>query len=54
MKNPALLYEVPLFTALWIVFPESWERSCPSFYAHDRTLLNVIKRLVKPVDFKIS
>ena len=22
-------------SALWIVFPESWKRSCPNFYAHD-------------------
>ena len=35
VKNPALLYEVSLFSALWMVFPESWKRSCPNFYAHD-------------------
>ena len=35
MKNPAYLYEVSFFSALWIVFPESWKRSCPNFYAHD-------------------
>ena len=35
MKNPALLYEVSIFSALWMVFPESWKRSCPNFYAHD-------------------
>ena len=37
MKNPALLYEVSFFSALRIVFPESWKRSCPNFYAHDCT-----------------
>ena len=35
MKNPALLYEVSFFSALWMVLPESWKRSCPNFYAHD-------------------
>ena len=35
VKNPALLYEVSFFSALWMVFPESWKRSCPNFYAHD-------------------
>ena len=35
LKNPALLYEVSFFSALWMVFPESWKRSCPNFYAHD-------------------
>ena len=35
MKNPALLYEVSFFSALWMLFPESWKRSCPNFYAHD-------------------
>ena len=35
MKNPALRAEVSFFSALWIVFPESWKRSCPNFYAHD-------------------
>ena len=24
-----------IFSALWMVFPESWKRSCPNFYAHD-------------------
>ena len=37
MKNPALLYEVSFFSALLMVFPESWKRSCPNFYAHDCT-----------------
>ena len=23
------------FSALWMVFPESWKRNCPNFYAHD-------------------
>ena len=35
MKNAAHLYEVSFFSALWMVFPESWKRSCPNFYAHD-------------------
>ena len=35
VKNPAHLYEVSFFSALWMVFPESWKRSCPNFYAHD-------------------
>ena len=35
VKNPALLYEVSFSSALWMVFPESWKRSCPNFYAHD-------------------
>ena len=39
MKNPVLLYEVSFFSALWMVFPESWKRSCPNFYAHDCNLL---------------
>ena len=35
VKNPALLYEVSFFSALWMVFQEFWKRSCPNFYAHD-------------------
>ena len=35
VKNPALLYEVSFFSELWMVFRESWKRSCPNFYAHD-------------------
>ena len=35
MKNPALSYEVSFFSVLWMVFPESWKRICPNFYAHD-------------------
>ena len=38
MKNPALLYEVTFFSALWMVFPESWKRSCAIFYAHNCSL----------------
>ena len=45
VKNPALLYEVPFFSALWMVFPESWKRSCPNFYAHDCTWYFVEERL---------
>ena len=37
VKNTALLYEVSFFSVLWMVFPESWKRSCPNFYAHDCT-----------------
>ena len=35
MKNTALSYEVSFSSALWMVFPESWKRSCPNFYSHD-------------------
>ena len=35
LKNAAHFYEVSFFSALWMVFPESWKRSCPNFYAHD-------------------
>jgi hypothetical protein len=35
VKNPALLYEVSFFSALWMVFPESWKRKVADFYAHD-------------------
>ena len=35
VKKPARLYKVSFFSALWMVFPESWKRSCPNFYAHD-------------------
>ena len=41
MKNPALLYEVSFFSALWMVFPESWKRCCPNFYAHDCRLNSI-------------
>ena len=34
MKNPAHLYEVSFFSALWMVFPESWKRRAADFYAH--------------------
>ena len=34
VKNPALLYEVSFFSALWMVFPESWKRRVADFYAH--------------------
>jgi hypothetical protein len=48
VKNPALLYEVSFFSALWMVFPESWKRSCPNFYAHD-----CISR-VSAIDFHLN
>ena len=35
VKNAARSYEVSFISALWMVFPESWKRSCPNFYAHD-------------------
>ena len=35
VKKEACLYEVSFFSALWMVFPESWKGSCPNFYAHD-------------------
>ena len=38
MKNPAHLYEVSFFSALWMVFPESWKRRAADFYAHHCTL----------------
>ena len=47
MKNPVLLYEVSFFSALWMVFPESWKRSCPNFYAHD-CIYNIHTRHNKP------
>ena len=55
VKNPALLYEVSFFSALWMVFPESWKRSCPNFYAHDCTiqhLKNQITSVLKKQDWK--
>ena len=36
-------YEISFFSALWMVFPESWKRSCPNFYAHDCTWKNFEK-----------
>ena len=38
LKNAAHFYEGSFFSALWMVFPESWKRSCPNFYAHDCTM----------------
>ena len=35
VEKPARSYEVSFISALWMVFPESWKRSCPNFYAHD-------------------
>ena len=54
MKNPALLYEVSFFSALWIVFPESWKRSCPNFYAHDCTYNSAGYRYFSPTSYVIS
>ena len=34
VKTPAHLYEVSFFSALWMVFPESWKRRAADFYAH--------------------
>ena len=42
VKKAARLYEVLFFSALWMVFPESWKRSCPNFYAHDCTILCIL------------
>jgi hypothetical protein len=35
VKNPAHSYEVSFFSALWMVFPESWKRRVADLYAHD-------------------
>ena len=35
VKKAAHFYEVSFFPALWMVFPESWKRRSPNFYAHD-------------------
>ena len=43
VKNPALLYEVSFFSALWMVFPESWKKSCLNFYAHDCSRVVIYK-----------
>ena len=47
VKNPALLYEVSFFSALWMVFPESWKRSCPNFYANDCKLQRISNVTIK-------
>ena len=49
VKKVARLYEVSFFSALWMVFPESWKRSCPNFYAHDcrSSLISVYRMIVK-------
>ena len=56
VKNPDLLYEVWIFSALWMVFPESWKRSCPNFYAHDcnpmANLWNFHKKKMRIGDFE--
>ena len=46
VKNPAYLYEVSFFSALWMVFPESWKRSCPNFYAHDCNISCPIRKFI--------
>ena len=35
MKKAACSYEVSSISAIWMVFSESWKRSCSNFYAHD-------------------
>ena len=35
VKKAAHLYGVSFCSALWMVFPESWKRSSPNFYAHN-------------------
>ena len=34
-----------IFSALWMVFPESWKRSCQNFYAHDCKCSNRISNI---------
>ena len=50
LKNAAHSYEVAFFSALWMVLPESWKRSCPNFYAHDCSLFNLNNFDNSPVD----
>ena len=45
VKNPALLYEVSFFSALWMVFPESWTRRAADFYAHHCKSLVICNKL---------
>ena len=49
VKNPAHLYELSFFSALWMVFPGSWKRRVADFYAHDcnSTILQVILAKLK-------
>ena len=54
VKNPALLYEVSFFSALWMVFPESWKRSCPNVYAHDCKWMNRIVYFFPLIEFFFS
>jgi len=35
VEKPAGSCKVSFISALWMVFPESWKRSYPNFYAHD-------------------
>ena len=37
VKNPALLYEVSFFSALWMVSSEFWKRLHSNSFAHDCT-----------------
>ena len=41
VKKAACSYEVSFISALCMVFPESWKRSCPNFYAHDCSFLQM-------------
>ena len=45
VNNPALLYEVTFFSAIWMVFSESWKRSCSNFNAH--CTFNAFKLIAK-------
>ena len=47
LVEPALLYEVSIFSALWMIFPESWKRSCPNFYANDCKLQRISNVTIK-------
>ena len=55
VKDPALLYEVTFFSALWMVFHKSWKRSCSNFYAHDcsyEILSGIVPYKLQNPDFK--
>ena len=42
VEKAAHSYEVSFISSLWMVFPESWKRSCLNFYAHDCKPLLII------------
>ena len=45
MEKAARSYELSFISALWMIFPESWKRGCPNFYAHDCRFI-VLKDIV--------